>query len=474
MSKTHDQVKRISQFSAQPVVSLDRSTRRGVIRGALIISSLALFAGAAALGMVQPSPNALDTPTQQMVTNVVSIPPAVQADIAAAADNPAGPEHPFITETRVRSGDTVSSILRRLDINDPSLLPFLTRDQSARSVYRLVPGRTVQVAEDASGKLVWLRYFHTPGGDSKSPVTSRYLEVTPSLDGYKAREVEETTDTETRVAVGTIRSSLFAATDDADIPDGITSQMAEILGSKIDFLRDLRRGDQFRVVYEMRNSQGRTAGPGKVLALEFINQGKTYHAVWFSPDGKSGAYYDLDGNSLGGAFLRNAIKFSRVSSNFGMRKHPIHNQWSGHFGVDYSAPIGTPIHATADGTVESIGWQNGYGNTIVLKHHNQITTLYAHQSRFAEGLTKGSKVSQGQLIGYVGNTGWSTGPHLHYEFKVAGKPVDPLKVDLPVAQNIDPERKQAFLAHATPIRQQLETLARFQESTAEPTSVASR
>lgn len=474
MNKTHDQVKRISQFSAQPVVSVDRSTRRGVIRGALILSSMALFVGAAALGMVQPSPNALGAPDQQLVQNVVPIPPAVQADIAAAADNPAASELPFITETRVRAGDTVSSILRRLDINDPSLLPFLTRDQSARSVYRLFPGRTVQVAEDASGKLVWLRYFHTPGGDPKSPVTSRYLEVRPSLEGFKAREVEETTDTETRVAVGTIRTSLFAATDDADIPDGITSQMAEILGSKIDFLRDLRRGDQFRVVYEMRNSQGRTAGPGRVLALEFINQGKAYHAVWFSPDGTSGAYYDLEGNSLSGAFLRNAIKFSRVSSNFGMRKHPIHNQWSGHFGVDYSAPIGTPIHATADGTVESIGWQNGYGNTIVLKHLNQITTLYAHQSRFAEGLTKGSKVSQGQLIGYVGNTGWSTGPHLHYEFKIAGKPVDPLKVDLPVAQNIEPEQKQRFMAFADPIKQQLQTLARFQDTLPESINVASR
>jgi len=474
MNKTHDQVKRISQFSAQPVVSVDRSTRRGVIRGALILSSMALFVGAAALGMVQPSSNALQAPTQQLVQNVVPIPPAVKSDIAAAADNPVTSELPFITETRVRSGDTVSTILRRLDINDPLLLPFLTRDQSARSVYRLVPGRTVQVAEDASGKLVWLRYFHTPGGDSKSPITARYLEVKPSLEGFKAREVEELTDTETRVAVGTIRSSLFAATDEADIPDGITSQMAEILGSKIDFLRDLRRGDQFRVVYEMRNSQGRTAGPGRVLALEFINQDKTYHAVWYSPDGKSGAYYDLEGNSLSGAFLRNALKFSRVSSNFGMRKHPIHNQWSGHFGVDYSAPIGTPIHATADGTVESIGWQNGYGNTIVLKHHNQITTLYAHQSRFAEGLTKGSKVSQGQLIGYVGNTGWSTGPHLHYEFRVAGKPMDPLKVDLPVAQNIEPGQKENFLAFAAPIRQQLETLSRFQESLPESINVASR
>lgn len=474
MSKSHDQVIRISQLAAQPVVSVDRSTRRGVIRGALILSSMALFVGAAALGMVQPSPSALDAPQQQLVQTVVPIPPAVQSDIAAAADNPAATELPFITETRVRSGDTVSTILRRLDINDPTLLPFLTRDQSARSVYRLVPGRTVQVAEDASGKLVWLRYFHTPGGDSKSPVTARYLEVKPSIEGFKAREVEETTDTETRVAVGTIRSSLFAATDDADIPDGITSQMAEILGSKIDFLRDLRRGDQFRVVYEMRNSHGRTSGPGRVLALEFINQGKTYHAVWFSHNGQSGAYYDLEGNSLSGAFLRNAIKFSRVSSNFGMRKHPIHNQWSGHFGVDYSAPIGTPIHATADGTVESIGWQNGYGNTIVLKHHNQITTLYAHQSRFAEGLTKGSKVSQGQLIGYVGNTGWSTGPHLHYEFKIAGKPVDPLKVDLPVAQNIEPEQKANFLAFAAPIRQQLETLSRFQETLPESINVASR
>src|SRR5699024_3605760 len=180
------------------------------------------------------------------------------------------------------------------------------------------------------------------------------------------------------------------------------------------------------------------------LALEFKNGSKTYSAAYFKPtDGPSG-YYDFDGRSLKGAFLKTALKFTRISSKFGMRKHPIRGKWTGHKGVDYAAPSGTPIHATADGTIEFVGQQRGYGNVEIIKHHNQYSTLYAHQSRFVKGLKKGMKVAQGDQIGYVGATGWATGPHLHYEFRVNGKPVDPLSVDLPVARALEGADKQAF------------------------------
>ena len=192
-----------------------------------------------------------------------------------------------------------------------------------------------------------------------------------------------------------------------------------------------------------------------MLALEFINGEKTYNAVWFSPDGKSGSYYDFDGTSLRGAFLRTALKFSRISSTFGMRM-PIHKTWTGHKGVDYAAPSGTPIHSTADGTVEFSGWQNGYGNVVIVKHHGKYSTLYAHQSRIAEGITKGSKISQGQLLGYVGATGWATG--LHYEFRVDNQPIDPLSVDLPVARTLEPAEIRAFKQAVAPYQQQIQLL----------------
>ncbi|NLJ63021.1 MAG: M23 family metallopeptidase, partial [Alcaligenaceae bacterium] len=193
------------------------------------------------------------------------------------------------------------------------------------------------------------------------------------------------------------------------------------------------------------------------------NQGKTHEAMWFAPDGEGGGYYDFAGQSSQGAFLRNALKFTRISSTFGGRRHPIHGNWRNHNGVDYAAPTGTPIHATADGVVKSIGNQRGYGKTIELEHHSGYSTLYAHQSRFAPNLKKGDRVSQGQLIGYVGSTGWATGPHLHYEFRINNKPVDPLAVDLPVAKVLDPKQRAAFDTVAAQYKNQFAVLKGLNE-----------
>ncbi len=262
-----------------------------------------------------------------------------------------------------------------------------------------------------------------------------------------------------------ISSSLFGATDAAGIPDGIALQIPEVLSSKVDFMKDLRKGDRLRVIYETYNQDGQQIGSGRLLALEFENQGKTHEALWFKNSGNKsgGSYYDFEGKSLQGAFLRTALKFTRISSTFGSRRHPIHGNWRNHNGVDYAAPTGTPIHATADGVVEFAGSQRGYGNTVILKHHGSYSTLYAHQSRIAKGLRKGDRVEQGQLIGYVGSTGWATGPHLHYEFRVAGKPIDPLSVDLPVARVLDPSQQQAFNAEAAQYKAQLALLEGYQD-----------
>ena len=275
--------------------------------------------------------------------------------------------------------------------------------------------------------------------------------------------------------MGTIKSSLFGATDGAGIPDSVTMQMADILSAKIDFLRDLRQGDQFRVVYEVRSHDGRYAGAGRVLALEFINGGKTYNAVWFSPDEKSGSYYDFDGTSLRGAFLRTALKFSRISSTFGMRMHPIHKTWTGHKGVDYAAPSGTPIHATADGTVEFSGWQNGYGKRGHREASRQVFDAVRSPEPHRRRHHQGFQNLAGQLLGYVGSTGWATGPHLHYEFRVNNVPIDPLSVDLPVARALEPAEARAFNQAVAPYKQQIQLLTQFQQTLPDAlTNVASR
>jgi murein DD-endopeptidase MepM/ murein hydrolase activator NlpD len=457
--------------------------RSGMVRGVVVSAALLLALGAVAFGVIQPTPvDAADgkskattepAPEQKLVLDVVPVPAPAEAALVEQATE----ETPYIVETRIRSGDTLATVLKRVDVSDPSLLTFITREPKARSVYKLIVGRSVQAATNDDGDLLWVRYYHTPNSDANGSGMAKTLQITATKSGFVAEELLQPLETHVEVAVGTIRSSLFAATDLAGVPDGITSQMAEILSSKVDFLRGLRPNDQFRVVYETRTIGGRTAGNGRVLALEFINGNKTHNAVWFSPDGQTGGYYDLEGESLRGAFLRSALKFSRISSTFGMRKLPGLQAWSGHHaGVDYAAPTGTPIHATADGTVEFVGWRNGYGNTVILKHHSRITTLYAHQSRFASGLQAGSKVSQGDLIGYVGSTGWSTGPHLHYEFRVAEKPIDPLTAtaNMPTSQPLAPEHREKFAQVVTPFKQQLQVLAKFQEAVPETNNVASR
>ncbi len=225
---------------------------------------------------------------------------------------------------------------------------------------------------------------------------------------------------------GTIRSSLFAATDDADIPDAVAVQIAEIFSGDIDFHRSLRKGDRFSVVYEVLEADGEPLRTGRVLSAEFVNNGKSYQAMWFQEPGSKGGYYTLDGNSLRRAYLTSPMEFSRVTSGFKMRFHPILQKWRAHLGVDYAAPTGTSVRSVGDGVVAFAGVQNGFGNVVILRHANHHETVYAHLSRI--GVRAGQRVSQGDHIGAVGATGWATGPHLHFEFRVNGVHQNPLTV----------------------------------------------
>ena len=309
----------------------------------------------------------------------------------------------------------------------------------------LRPGLSVTAEVDAEGRLLWL-----------SHIGPRDALVTVKRDGEEFRSGEERAPIETRVLLrsGVIRSSLFAAADAANIPDGVAMQLADIFGGDIDFHRDLRNNDRFSVVYEMSYLEGRTLRAGRVLAAEFVSNGRSFRAI-----NHGGAYYAPDGKNLRKAFLRSPLEFSRISSGFATRMHPILREWRAHRGVDYAAPIGTRVRATGDGVIEFAGRQGGYGNVVIVRHHGQYSTLYAHLNGIAKGVRKGGRVAQGEAIGSVGQTGWATGPHLHYEFRVAGVQRNPLTVALPAAQPVAPHEMAAYRSTAAPLGAQLDLLA---------------
>lgn len=332
----------------------------------------------------------------------------------------------FFSETRIQRGDTLGSLLSRMNINDQEAVSFLLNAKETQALRsEFIAGRSISAHASGQGKLLNL---HFPLSDKETA-----LVVKRGSPGFSAAEVAERPEVHITTKMGTIETSLFGATDSANIPDNIAIQMAEIFSSEIDFHSDLRKGDRFVVSYEMRYSGGQATQSGRILAAEFINDGRRHQAIWHERNGKQGEYLTPDGKPLKKTFLRSPLEFSRVSSGFSMRFHPILKTWRAHQGVDYAAPTGTPVRATANATVHFVGSQNGYGNTIVLRHDEKHSTLYAHLSRFKAGLRTGQRINQGDTIGYVGQTGWATGPHLHYEFKIHGKPVNPLSVTLPIA-----------------------------------------
>ena len=340
-------------------------------------------------------------------------------------------EH-FVHEERIRAGDTLAALMTRLGVDDEAAENFIKKDKVAKAIMQLKAGKRVQAQTDDEGNLQWLRTTVVDGKDN--PVTN--IKVTRKGDGFVATEEPAKLERRVEMHARTISSSLYAATDSSDdgakLPDTIVKQIIEMFSTSIDFRGDLKRGDHFNVVYETFWQDGEFVRTGRVLAGEFTNKGTTYQSVWFEdPQSKQGGgYYSFDGKSLKKAFLKSPVEFSRISSGFAMRVHPISGQWKQHKGIDFPAPIGTPIRAAGDGVVDFAGTQNGYGNFVTIKHWANYTTAYAHMSRFAPGIKKGTKVSQGDVIGYVGVTGWSTGAHLHYEFRVGGEARDPNKMNV--------------------------------------------
>ena len=341
---------------------------------------------------------------------------------------------PLVAEERIRRGDTLVGLLERMGVNTAGLATFLGQDKTARNLVNLRAGRVLTVQQTADGDLQWLRYKSGIDEDSQESI------LIQKINGQFVAKLESVNfEKQIVFRSGRIESSLFAAADKAGMPDSVAIQLTEIFGSDIDFHRELQKGDEFKVVYEDLTLEGRSARSGRVLAVEFVNNNKPHKAYWFAPSGNRNAgYYNEDGRSLKKSFLRSPLAFSRISSGFTPRRfHPIQQRWKAHNGVDYAAPTGTPIMATASGTVKFSGWQNGYGNFVEIQHHSGYSTAYAHLSRFAKGVKVGQKVEQGDVIGYVGATGWATGPHLHYEFRVNRVPKNPLSITVAQAEPLD-------------------------------------
>ena len=402
---------------------------------ALAIVVLGL-AGVAAFGITPDT--ALDTMSVRSISRALPLPSIARADDA---------NERYWLEERVQRGDTIGSLLARTSIADPSALEFFRSDPSARALYQLRPGRPLYVATDEDGRLTGLRFLAGPG---------ELLSITRDGNGFTATREAPPNDTRLTLRGGEIESSLFAAADAAGLPDSVTLALTDIFGGDIDFYHDLRRGDRFAVLYETRYVDGEPVGAGRVLAAEFENHGATLRAfLWRTPDGSDG-YYNEDGRSSRKAFLRSPMEFSRITSGFTMaRLHPILHSMRAHKGTDFAAPMGTPVRVTADGVVEVAGEQNGYGNVVIVKHDGRYSTIYAHLSRFAQGLHSGDRVRQGDLIGYVGQTGWATGPHLHYELRVDGEPRDPMTVALPMATPVSDSERAAFAAAIAPLAGEL-------------------
>ena len=395
------------------------------------------FSGVAAFGF---APNTtLETVVTQSVVRALPAPiPLVEDDDGSV----------FWREERVQRGDTIGSLLARAAVDDPDALTFMRVNASARPLYKLQPGRPVRVATDEQGRLVALRFIAGNG---------ELLEIARQGDTFAAHSAPPATETRLTLRGGEIRSSLFSAADDVGLPDSITLALSDVFAGDIDFYHDLRQGDRFSVLYEARYVDGEAVDVGRIVAAEFVNQGIAHRAfLWQAPDGSEG-YYAEDGKSTRKAFLLSPMEFSRITSGFtAARFNPFLQTMRAHRGIDFAAPTGTPIRTTGDGLVTFAGVQNGYGNVIMIEHAGPYSTVYAHLSRFAAETKTGAHVRQGETIGFVGQTGWATGPHLHYEFRIGGEPRNPLAIDLPTALPVATDDRPAFMSAIAPLVTELQ------------------
>lgn len=431
----------------------------------LAIATLFLGGAGATYAVASLAPDASELQVRTIVEYVQPLPVLDQYD---ALQNQA---MRLYRSDATRSSDTAESLLKRLGVYDPQAAAFFRADTVVQQTLMGRAGRNVTVEASEDNTLLKLSARWSPEDDGMF----KRLTVEKTATGFQSKLETLPMTASSRLASGSIQTSLFAATDDARIPDAIAIQLAEIFSGDIDFHRALRKGDRFAVTYETLEGDGEPLRAGRVLSAEFVNAGKSFQAMWFqepvatgsaaastaSHTLSKGGYYTLAGETLRRAFLASPMEFSRVTSGFKMRFHPILQTWRAHLGVDYAAPTGTPVRSVGDGVVDFAGTQGGFGNVVMVKHRNNSVTVYAHLSRI--NVRTGQSISQGQNVGAVGQTGWATGPHLHFEFRVNGAHKDPLTIAkqsdaVPVA----PSARTAFNKAADQVRIQLAAAANMQ------------
>lgn len=421
------------------------------------LGALLLGTGVTAVAVAPLAPDAADLPVQQVVESVTP----VLTDPLAQAKPPARFElfHSDLT----RRNDSVQSLLKRLGVSDSEAVSFLGRDPVTRRLLLDGPaGKLASTRTSDKGQLLELRVLW-PAKNSKE---FNRLRIERGAQGLQSKLDIGPLQRKVRLAGATIRSSLFEATDAARLPDSVAEQLADVFASEIDFRRDLAVGDRFQVAYETFEAEGEVLSFGQLLGAEFVNRGQKHQVFWFQEAGSKGAFHNPNGQSLKRAFLASPLAFSRVSSRYGMRFHPISGREKPHLGVDFAAPTGTPVRSVGDGKVTYAGWKSGYGNFVVVQHSDQKSTAYAHLSRI--GVRKGQSVEQGALIGAVGSTGASTGPHLHFEYLVRNQHQDPLTLARDGGSaTVTASAKAEFKRQAQAIRQQLDAAATVVQASAE-------
>jgi murein DD-endopeptidase MepM/ murein hydrolase activator NlpD len=365
---------------------------------------------------------------------------------------------PALLDLLVERGDTLEILFRRNDLNLSDLAAMVALPEAARHLKLLKPGDRIGIAH-RDGRILSL---------DRELDEIDMLSIKKLESGFEAATVSRPFDVRTVGAHGVIEYSLFEAAMEAGISDGITMDMAGIFQWDIDFIKDVRVGDEFTVIHQELWRDGRKLRNGNIVATEFINRGKSYRAASYEDADGNVDFYTPEGRSVRKAFIRAPVSFTRISSNFNPnRRHPVLNTIRAHRGVDYAAPTGTPVQAAGDGKVEHRGSHGGYGNAIILQHGGNITTLYGHLSRFGKPRV-GSRVKQGDIIGYVGQSGLATGPHLHYEYRIAGVHRNPRTVELPAADPVPSEYRENFTATTARLWRQLDLYNQTQVAAATP------
>lgn len=403
------------------------------LRVPLLVGSLSVIG--VVLAATKSNDHALHSPAgdlQNLVSHSLRIP---QNDSKTfGRDSEMAEDTNWSTET-VQAGDSASSIFSRLNIHS-HLHNILQNDEAADALKNIRPGQIFKARFGQDEKLEQLIF---------QPSKVSQLVVTTAGGQYQIETIEQNVETRQVSTRVTITDSMFLDGKKAGLSDNVIMQLFSVFAYDIDFMLDIRKGDRFTAIFEERYLNGEKLKDGPILAAEFINKGKSYKAYRYTNAKDNSDYYDESGRSLRKAFIRTPVKFARISSHFDPnRKHPILHTIRAHKGVDYAAPTGTPVRATGEGKVAFIGRKGGYGKTIVLQHGKRYTTLYAHLNNYNKRLKKGSRVSQGQVIGYVGTTGRSTGPHLHYEFRVNGAHKNPVTVKLPNSAPLPKSEMAAF------------------------------